>query len=1134
MSKPLEKDHTAYDFLATGGEMSRLIRQKDWSDSLLGPVSQWPQSLRTALSICLNATMPLSILWSKDLVQFYNDAYITIAYDRHPDILGNTVPNNWPDTWDGIKGFFAKALQGEAVYMEDSLLVTTRQGKPLESYYTMSFSPIRDESGDVGGVFHAILPTTAEVINERRLSTNRTLASRLGEAKTVKDIYEKAAEVLAKNLNDIPFCLFYELSSDQQHLQLQASAGIPDEVLSGLERVNLAQKTHVLPFNTLLAEGKAQHVKKLDRKISSITAEPWQQPVEEVLMLPITLPGKHKAKAVFVAGLSPLLLLSNSYRDFFDQICRQIDTALANTLAYEEERKRAEALAQIDKAKTTFFSNVSHELRTPLTLMLGPIEQLIAEPNLTDGQQESIELLQRNSLRLLKLVNNLLDFTRIEAGRLQATFRPTDLSLLTRQLAGVFEAAARQAGLAFKLRLEPLQDVAYVDHNLWERIVFNLLSNAIKYTFKGSITVSLQQQENAALLAVQDSGQGIPESELPRLFSRFHRIEGIKGRSHEGTGIGLAMVKELVALHGGEISVESSPGKGSTFFVRIPLGRDHLPEERVQEKPLANAEHDLQPGAFHELDLLLTEEDQQEESRPDDAQAGARLLIVDDNADMRHYLKRLLKEHYQLRFASDGQEALEMISEDMPDLVISDIMMPRLDGLGLLRAVRDKETTKTLSVILLSARAGEEAKVSGLQAGADDYLVKPFSTNELLARVSTQLKMKKLRQEIQQQQLWHYQEIERQKTELTRLFQQAPTPIAMLKGQDFRLEFANPMFCELTQCSLDTIMGKTVTEVFPDDHESKVMQLLKQVYDQQTTYTANEQPIEVEQQGKTVTKYMNLIFHPMHNAAGEMSGIILMMVEVDEQVKERKKLETLNRELTAVNTDLDNFVYTASHDLRAPIVNIEGLMQLLLPILQQDCALPPAAEKMIEMIYSSIGRFKRTIADLAEIAKTQKESKENVRPISLKNTIEEVLLDLDLMIREHDAIIEKELEGCPLISFSPKNLRSVVYNLISNAIKYRKPERKPHVRISCRQEKEFLVFRVEDNGLGMDVQDKKALFAMFKRLHTHVEGSGVGLYIVKRIVDNAGGHIEVESEPNKGTTFSIYLPVNQLQSAAVQ
>jgi signal transduction histidine kinase len=454
--------------------------------------------------------------------------------------------------------------------------------------------------------------------------------------------------------------------------------------------------------------------------------------------------------------------LNETYRAFFDLLAAAITTQVANARAYEEERKRAEALAEIDRAKTAFFSNVSHEFRTPLTLMLGPLEDELAEraSPLPPARRERLETAHRNSLRLLKLVNTLLDFSRIEAGRTQASYEPTDLAAYTAELASVFRSAVEKAGLTLIVDCPPLPEPVYVDREMWEKIVLNLLSNAFKHTFEGTITIRLLWLGDYAELAVADTGVGIPKTELPRLFERFHRVKGAKSRTHEGTGIGLALVQELVSLHGGVVSIESEEGKGSTFRVTVKTGTAHIPSDRlgaaralvstaaratayVEEALhwLPNATRDPPPTGLADVASLPTG------ALPTSGDRRSRIIWADDNADMRDYVRRLLADRYDVLAVPDGLTALAAAQEQHPDLVLSDVMMPGLDGFGLLRALRADTRTRTLPVILLSARAGEDAAIEGLDAGADDYLAKPFSAQELLARVRTHLELARVRRE---------------------------------------------------------------------------------------------------------------------------------------------------------------------------------------------------------------------------------------------------------------------------------------------------------------------------------------------------------------------------------------------------
>jgi signal transduction histidine kinase/DNA-binding response OmpR family regulator len=434
-------------------------------------------------------------------------------------------------------------------------------------------------------------------------------------------------------------------------------------------------------------------------------------------------------------------------------ISRSQELAVALRSLREANRR----LSELDAAKTVFFDNISHEFRTPLALILGTLEDELAVGNRALPAQSRMQLkvAHRNGLRLLKLVNSLLDFSRIEAGRMQAHYQSTDLAVLTAELAGNFHSAVLKGGLTFTVDCPPLPEPLYVDRAMWEKIVLNLISNAFKHTFEGSIAVRLAWLGDSAQLAVEDTGVGIAAGNIPLLFDRFHRVEGAPSRSHEGTGIGLALVHELVKLHAGVIAVESEPGRGSRFTVTLKSGTAHLPAQNVGTGPETFAPGKLAAPYLEEAlqwtpSATLVEEVEEAAAttagspapaRPTWTAPRARVLWVDDNPDMRSYVARLLRRFFDVTEAADGQAALESALAAPPDLVLSDVMMPRLDGFGLLRALRADTRTRRLPIILLSARAGDDSAVAGLDTGADDYLVKPFSARELLARVRTHVEL---------------------------------------------------------------------------------------------------------------------------------------------------------------------------------------------------------------------------------------------------------------------------------------------------------------------------------------------------------------------------------------------------------
>ncbi len=764
--------------LVGGSEMGALMREIDWSATPIGPMAGWPQSLRTAVNICLASRFPMLLWWGPELVMLYNDAYRPmLGANKHPKAMGQRGRECWPEIWDVIGPMLQGVLAtGTATWSEDQLLLLDRNGYVEECYFTFSYSPIRDETGQVGGIFTAVTETTGRVLGERRLRTLRDLGATTAQARTTEEACVLSERVLGRHAADLPFTLLYLLEADGKHARLACTAGLEPETPASPRVVDLEDAAACAagwPLACVVQSSLMRLVDALSSRFGPLRIQAELQP-QRALVLPVAQAGQERLAGLLVAGVNPRRALDDEYRGFFELVAGQVATALANARAYEEERKRAEALAEIDRAKTTFFSNVSHEFRTPLTLLLGPIEDALVESNdmLSPGQRERIDLARRNGLRLLKLVNTLLDFSRIEAGRIEAVYEPTDLAALTAELASMFRSAVERAGLRLEIDCPPLPEPVYIDREMWEKIVLNLLSNALKFTFEGRILVRVRLAGKEVALTVEDSGTGIPPEELAHLFERFHRLRGARARTHEGSGIGLALVQELVRLHGGTIQVASEVDRGTTFTVTLPLGTAHLPADRLQApRTLRSTALGAAPYVEEALRWLPDQPEQdallsvsaglsdEREGAASAIAATARLasnserqtrqhiLLVDDNADMRAYLERLLRERWEVVAVADGASALEAARRQRPDLVLSDVMMPRLDGFQLLRALRAEPATAAVPIILLSARAGEEAITEGLQAGADDYLVKPFSGRELLARIGAHLDMARLQEE---------------------------------------------------------------------------------------------------------------------------------------------------------------------------------------------------------------------------------------------------------------------------------------------------------------------------------------------------------------------------------------------------
>lgn len=881
------------NILVGGGDMGAAIRAFDWIKTPLGAIDTWSESLRAIANVCLNSRFPMVIWWGKELILLYNDAWRPILGSKHPKALGRPGQAVWAEIWDIIGVQLESVLKtGQATWSDDFLLPVDRHGYLEEAYFTYSYSPIFSETGKVGGAFTAVTETTQRVLGERRLATLRNLAAQAGQAKSVEQVYETTIQTLAESSSDIPFALFYTVEAEETQAILRGCVSLEAGTVATPHCIALTQDANSSwPLATVRQTGQALQIDNVVERFGALPVGTWSVSPQQALILPVRAAGQETLVGLLILGVSAGCMLDEDYRNFLDLVSGQIATAIANARAYEEERKRAEALAELDRAKTVFFSNVSHEFRTPLTLMLNPLEEVLA----TDGavpreQRQQLELVHRNSLRLLKLVNTLLDFSRIEAGRIQAVYELTDLATLTVELASVFRSAIERAGLRLVVDCQTMADPIYVDRDMWEKIVLNLLSNAFKFTFKGEIGVTLRKADGVELI-VRDTGMGIPALELPRLFERFYRVQGTQARTHEGSGIGLALVQELVRLHSGSVQVKSIEGEGSVFTVTIPTGTAHLPLDRIRSAPtpvstslgatpyLEEVLSWLPPealGLANEPMASLPEKTQLSQFNSQNSQA--KILLVDDNADMRSYVKRLLSNCYEVEAVADGIAALEVIQNCLPDLVLTDVMMPRLDGFDLLKALRSDKRTSRLPIILLSARAGEEAQIEGLAAGADDYLIKPFSAKELLARVSATLKMAQLRKDAAQREQVLRTEAETARDQVHSILESI-TDAFVRFDREWRYTYVNQAAAQLLQRSPEELIGKQVWEdVFPSEIGGLAYQKLHQA-------VAEQVAVSWEEFGEPIQRWIEVYAYPSDDGIALYFRDITARKQVEEALR---------------------------------------------------------------------------------------------------------------------------------------------------------------------------------------------------------------------------------------------------------
>ena len=1141
-------------FLAGGGEMGERMRAKDWSATPLGPAERWPQSLKTAVRIMLTSRQPIWIGWGSSLIYLYNDPYRAIVGGKHPQALGLPTGIVWSEIWDVIGPMLHKAMAGkEGTYEESRLLIMERNGYREETYYTFSYSPIPNDDGGAGGVICANTDDTRRVIGERQLGLLRELGASTANTHSWRDACAGARRALESNPRDLPFALIY----------VSPTAGGPLELaeLCGLDRSHpAAAKAQAWPLHLALDTREIVLVDDLNQLLGAAAPTgAWDAPPSRAALIPLAVSTRAGRGGVLVVGLNPFRLFDEDYRNFLNLVGGQIAAGIASAQAYEEERRRAEALAELDRAKTAFFSNVSHEFRTPLTLMLGPIEDLLEKSytDLTPATKNQLEIVHRNSLRLMRLVNTLLDFSRIEAGRLEANYAPVDLAGFTAELASIFRAAIERAGLRLTIDCPPLPAPVYVDREMWEQIVLNLLSNALKFTLAGEIAVTLEAAAGEARLAVRDTGVGIPPADVPRVFERFHRVRESRGRTHEGTGIGLALVKELVGLHGGAIRVESKLDAGSCFVVTVPLGRAHLDPSRIRAlAERAPGRHGVEafvqealrwmPGTDQPLEVAWARASGAALGPPSEDRAAERpqaprprILWADDNADMRDYVSRLLGERFSVQAVADGQAALEAIRAERPELVLSDVMMPRLDGFGLIRALRSDPELNTIPVILLSARAGEEARVVGAEAGADDYLIKPFSARELLARVESHLKLARIRRETEAALRESEARVRKTNAELVQRvaeLQQAAAEIkesrraAMnlmqeavrsreqverlnrdLQGEVAEREAAHTRLRQRT-AQFETLLSQAPIGVYVIDADFRISEanstalrafgdlpdligrdfaaLTRMLWPpafaedivrrfRQTLETGEPYAVaecSERRLDREATEFYEWRIDRIPVPDGRF-GVVAYFRDISAQVRTRAEIKAARDEALAANRAKDQFLATLSHELRTPLTPV----LLAASHAADDPTLPEAIRADFKMVADNISLQARLIDDLLDFS----------RIIHGKAALERRTLDLHQVIRDAAATIREEIAAkrlelsfdlgasAPWVDGDPVRLRQVFWNVLKNAVKFTPAGGRIEIQSRDVPAARELEIRIHDSGVGLEPEEIGRLFHPF-------------------------------------------------------
>ncbi len=809
-------------------ELARCLRGIDWEQTRLGPPARWSPSLRVSLASCLCSRFPVQLWWGPELTLLYNDAYAALL-DRgqHPAALGRPGQGLWASSWNTM-GPLVEAVRttGVPCGFDDVPVFLDREVPREEVFLSFSLAPVLGEDGAVEGLQLTCVDTTVRRVALRRTETLRKLSVEAAEARSMADAVQAVAAVLRGASLDVPFAAVYLLDEATGEAQRAFTVGLPEDAAGLPATVTASEEAFPSPWP--LAEVLKTHKSAERGGLASwspaLPGGAWPESATRALVLPIPAAAQDTLSGLLVAGLSPRRPLDRAYRTFFEQMAAQLGSALGDARAFEEERRRAEALAELDRAKTAFFADVSHEFRTPLSLILGPLEELLPLHRLTPQDQATLEVAHRNALRLLKLVSSLLDFSRIEAARVEAVYHPSDLETqrelrklrtarhedADREMLLASERAARSAAeqanrmkdeflarishelatplfamrmwldslsadegnrgrgapiaalrkcvqaqsnlildlldtaraLTGKLRvnLEPCEPrepieaavaairavaeqkgvtlecamgetpLVQADPSRLQQVVANLLGNAVKFTPAGGrVEVRLEPEVTGLRIVVKDTGRGFPAEFKSLLFTPFRQEEEGTTRSAAGLGLGLAIVRQLVELHGGEVRAESAGrGKGATFTVWLPGLETEHPE--APEGSARARERQLE---------------------------GTRVLLAEDDDLTRAAVTSVLEQHgAQVEPAGCAAAALKALEKTAFDVLLCDIAMPEEDGYSLIRKVRALESPAgRMPAAAFTAHMRDEDRVRALSAGFQMHIPKSIEAAQLIAQV---------------------------------------------------------------------------------------------------------------------------------------------------------------------------------------------------------------------------------------------------------------------------------------------------------------------------------------------------------------------------------------------------------------
>ncbi|KPV74021.1 uncharacterized protein RHOBADRAFT_54592 [Rhodotorula graminis WP1] len=980
----------------------------------------------------------------------------------------------------------------------------------------------------------------------------------------------------------------------------------------------------VWPFIEALQTRKPVFISELGDRTKGFPHRGWPDEVRRAVLMPIITEGSSLPKALLIVGLNPRRPFNAVMAQFFNLVSRTLSTGLLGIEVAEEQARKSRELSELNDARQAFFANISHELRTPLTLILGPLEDVLLSKSATlDAEdRDRLEVVQRNAHRLLNMVNTLLDFSRLESGKMNTTYRPTLLGPRTADLAALFRSAIERGGIEYNVEIDDdkwaKSSQFYLSDEVWEKVIFNLIGNAFKYTPPkpgARVTVKVSFTAKEGIVSVADTGVGINDADMSRIFDRFHRVDSA-ARSFEGTGIGLSLVLELVKALGGTITVQSKVDEGSTFTVRLPRGHAHLEDEVVNHEPYEMIQ--LPPRAAQSLaiinDAASWRVDGEGKSPPSSDPGPSNekrvvtgggagrpasdveqlpsvfnleksktvCLVVDDNAQLRSFIGKTLSKSFAVVEKSNGKEAFEYAkAHPEVSIVVTDLAMPVMSGRELLAALRQHPETSLVPVIFLSAQAGSEARVDALLLGADDYIVKPFQARELLARVNVHLQLGHMRKELERRVTERTAALIESEKKLKELAEQHQTlalvsPVGIFQcDTEGKMVFVNPRYFEISQHPTDAPLDQFDADIHPEDVE----RVRTQWHDAIANWRADK-PVSTFEYRYKAGNWAQLEVRSFDK--GYIGSITDISHQKEVEAFHIREVEQRAQEAEENRRNTEIFLDMSSHELRNPLSGVwqnaevvGGSLEKFVEFLDELRHQPevPLDSATVEELHGEMLENVEAIESIMLCASHQTRIADDILNVSKLNmgllTINVAPFDLVAAVREvvktfevqsHQQQIKLAVEKGPSLSklavdwivADSGRIKQVTYNFLTNALKYtvdstRKtvtvhvdvydgppPTPSNAMRITSPDQSfeppedcVWCVVGIEDSGKGLSAEQLKLLFARFSQANPKSDqygGSGLGLYVSKKLVELHRGFIEVESQLGRGSTFRFAIP----------